>query len=56
MLAIPHKDEVKVKPFHKDLKLAGLDHFFDWKYLKVGDIFTQVIEDYINSADLFVLF
>ena len=51
-----HKDEAKVKSFHEGLKLAGIEHFFDRAYLKTGDIFPQVIQDYINSADLFVLF
>lgn len=51
-----HKDEAKVKSFHEGLKLAGIEHFFDRAYLQTGDIFPQVIQDYINSADLFVLF
>lgn len=51
-----HKDEAKVKSFHEGLKLAGIEHFFDRAYLKTGDIFPQIIQDYINSADLFVLF
>lgn len=55
-ISYAHKDEVKVRSFHEGLKLAGIDHFFDRKYLKAGDIFPKVIEDYINSADLFVLF
>ncbi len=45
-----------MKTFHEGLKLAGIEHFFDRDYLKTGDIFPQVIQDYINSADLFVLF
>ena len=32
-----------------------MPHFFDRKYLKAGDVFPQVIQDYINSADLFIL-
>lgn len=55
-ISYAHKDEVKVKSFHEGLKLAGIEHFFDRTYLKAGDIFPQVIQDYINSADLFVLF
>ena len=46
----------RVKSFHEGLKLAGIEHFFDRTYLKTGDVFPQVIQDYINSADLFVLF
>lgn len=55
-ISYAHKDEEKVKSFHEGLKLVGIEHFFDRAYLKTGDIFPQVIQDYINSADLFVLF
>lgn len=55
-ISYAHKDEAKVKSFHEGLKLAGIEHFFDRKYLQAGDIFPQVIQDYINKADLFVLF
>lgn len=55
-ISYAHKDEAKVKSFHEGLKLAGIEHFFDRAYLRTGDIFPQVIQDYINSADLFVLF
>ena len=55
-ISYAHKDEAKVKSFHEGLKLAGIEHFFDRAYLKTGDVFPQVIQDFINSADLFVLF
>lgn len=55
-ISYAHKDEAKVKSFHEGLKLAGIEHFFDRNYLQAGDIFPQVIQDYINTADLFVLF
>lgn len=55
-ISYSHEDEAKVKSFHEGLKLAGIEHFFDRHYLKAGDIFPKVIQDYINSADLFVLF
>lgn len=55
-ISYAHKDEAKVKSFHEGLKLAGIEHFFDRAYLQTGDVFPQVIQDYINSADLFVLF
>jgi len=55
-ISYAHKDEAKVKSFHEGLKLAGIEHFFDRDYLEIGNIFPQVIQDYINSADLFVLF
>lgn len=50
-----HVDEPKVKFLHEGLELGRVPHFFDRKYLKTGDVFPQVIQDYINSADLFVL-
>lgn len=55
-ISYAHKDEAKVKSFHEGLKLAGIEHFFDRDYLQAGDVFPQVIQDYINTADLFVLF
>ena len=35
-------------------EMKSVPHFFDRKYLKAGDVFPQVIQDYINSADLFI--
>lgn len=55
-ISYSHKDELKVKSFHEGLKLCNIDHFFDRSYLKAGDIYPQVIQNYIDSADLFVLF
>jgi hypothetical protein len=55
-ISYAHKDETSVKSFHEGLKLLGVEHFFDRDYLKAGDIFPKVIQDYINSSDLFVLF
>ena len=55
-ISYAHADVERVKSFHEGLKLAGIKHFFDRSYLKAGDYFPQVIQDYINSADLFVLF
>lgn len=49
------QDECKVKFLHEGLELGSVPHFFDRKYLKAGDVFPQVIQDYINSADLFIL-
>ena len=54
-ISYSHQDESKVKFLHKGLELASVPHFFDRKYLKAGDVFPQVIKDYINSADLFIL-
>lgn len=54
-ISYSHLDESKVKFLHQGLELASVPHFFDRKYLKAGDVFPQVIQDYINSADLFIL-
>ena len=35
--------------------MTNTDYFFDRHYLQTGDIYPQKIQDYINSADLFVL-
>ena len=44
-----------MKFLHEGLELGSVPHFFDRKYLKAGDVFPEVIQDYINSADLFIL-
>ena len=36
-------------------RAQGIDYFFDRHYLKGGDIFPLIIEDYIKNADLFLL-
>lgn len=54
-ISYSHLDESKVKFLHEGLELGAVPHFFDRKYLKAGDVFPQVIQDYINSADLFIL-
>ena len=54
-ISYSHLDESKVKFLHEGLVLGSVPHFFDRKYLKAGDVFPQVIQDYINSADLFIL-
>ncbi len=54
-ISYSHKDEEKVKFLHQGLEIGGIPHFFDRDYLKTGDVFPQVIRDYINSADLFIL-
>ena len=54
-ISYSHMDESKVKFLHEGLELGSVPHFFDRKYLKTGDVFPQVIQDYINSADLFIL-
>ena len=54
-ISYSHQDESKVKFLHEGLELGAVPHFFDRKYLKAGDVFPQVIKDYIDSADLFIL-
>ena len=54
-ISYSHQDESKVKFLHEGLKLGSVPHFFDRSYLKPGDVFPQKIQDYINSADLFIL-
>lgn len=54
-ISYSHQDESKVNFLHEGLELGSVPHFFDRKYLKAGDVFPQVIRDYINSADLFIL-
>ena len=54
-ISYSHQDESKVRFLHEGLELGAVPHFFDRKYLKAGDVFPQVIQDYINSADLFIL-
>jgi hypothetical protein len=55
-ISYSHLDEEKVKFYHEGLEFAQIPHFFDRSYLKTGDVFPQVIQNYINSADLFILF
>lgn len=54
-ISYAHKDVRKVKYLAQGFELMKIDYFFDRKYLKAGDIYPQVIKDYINSADLFIL-
>lgn len=54
-ISYAHKDFSKVKFMAQAYKAQGVDYFLDRDYLKAGDIYPQKIQDYINSADLFVL-
>lgn len=54
-ISYAHEDEEKVKLFAEGFELMEVPYFFDRRYLKIGDVFPRVIEDYINSSDLFVL-
>ena len=55
-ISYAHQDEDIARPYAQAYKYQGVDYFFDRDYLKAGDIFPQKIKDYINSADLFMLF
>jgi O-acetyl-ADP-ribose deacetylase (regulator of RNase III) len=54
-ISYAHQDEMKVKYIARAYDAQGVDYFFDRHYLKAGDIFPQVIQNYIDSADLFIL-
>lgn len=54
-ISYAHQDEMKVKYIARAYDAQGVDYFFDRHYLKAGDIFPQVIRNYIDSADLFIL-
>ena len=36
-------------------RAQGVDYFFDRHYLKAGDVYPLKIQQYIDSADLFIL-
>lgn len=55
-ISYAHEDESRVRPYARAYKTENRDYFFDRDYLKAGDVFSQEIKDYINSADLFLLF
>jgi hypothetical protein len=55
-ISYSHEDVSKVMGFHEGLKLFKIEHFFDRDSLEIGAIFSLVIQEYINTADLFVLF
>ena len=54
-ISYAHQDEMKVKYIAQAYQAQGVDYFFDRHYLKAGDIFPQVIQNYIETADLFIL-
>ena len=55
-ISYAHQDEKTVRHYAKAYQLLHRDVFFDRDYLKAGDVFSQEIEKYIKSADLFILF
>ena len=54
-ISYSHKDESRVKYLAEAYKAQGVDYFFDRHYLKSGDVYPLKIQQYIDSADLFIL-
>lgn len=54
-ISYAHLDKAKVELMARAYRAQGVDYFFDRHYLKAGDVFPQKIQDYIDSADLFIL-
>lgn len=54
-ISYSHKDESRVKYLAEVYKAQGVDYFFDRHYLKAGDVYPLKIQQYIDSADLFIL-
>lgn len=54
-ISYSHVDEDKVRYIDHAYEAIGIDHFFDRRYLKPGSIFPVEIQEYIKSADLFIL-
>lgn len=54
-ISYSHYDESKVKFIAQAYKAIGKNYFFDRHYLKPGSVYPIEIEDYIKSADLFIL-
>lgn len=54
-ISYAHKDYERVKFIARAYQAQGVEYFFDRDYLKAGDVYPQVIRDYIDSADLFIL-
>ena len=54
-ISYAHQDESKVEPMARAYKAQGVNYFFDRHYLKPGDIFPLKIQEFIDTADLFIL-
>lgn len=54
-ISYAHQDESQVEPMARAYKAQGVEYFFDRHYLKPGDIFPLKIQEFIDSADLFIL-
>lgn len=54
-ISYAHQDEDKVKYIAEGYRAQGINYFFDRHYLKGGDIYPLVIQEFIKDADLFLL-
>jgi len=54
-ISYAHQDESKVKYLAEAYRAQGANYFFDRHYLQPGDVFPVRIQEYIKSADLFIL-
>jgi hypothetical protein len=54
-ISYAHQDEPKVEQMARAYKAQGVDYFFDRHYLQPGDVFPLKIQEFIDSADLFIL-
>lgn len=54
-ISYSHDDKNKVKLIVEAFKAQKINYFFDRESLDPGDYFPKEIQDYIKSADLFVL-
>lgn len=54
-ISYAHLDEMKVEPMARAYRAQGVNYFFDRHYLKPGDIFPLKIQEFIDTADLFIL-
>ena len=54
-ISYSHLDEQQVKFIAQAYKAIGANYFFDRHYLDVGSIYPLEIQEFIDSADLFIL-
>ena len=55
-ISYSHKDSKRAIDFAHAYKAQGAGYFYDRHTLGIGDVFDERILDYIDSADLFILF
>ena len=54
-ISYSHLDEDQVKFIAQAYKAIGVNYFFDRHYLEAGSVYPLEIQEYIDSADLFIL-